>query len=111
MFKFFIMILAILLYDSSVAIGGTLEKWSCQSGPRVYSLRYTAAAVGEAPCKIFFSKKIAGDTGEVILAGKEDSGEIKPIYIAYNDGSYCPKKLQLFLEKQTAAGWICEHAP
>jgi len=111
MFKTLVAIVSMLFFlNAEIALADmvTAEKWLCVNGVAKRVLRLYAPAKGEAPCKVFFTKRTPEDPNDVAMEAREAAGEVKPIYYSTGNGGFCVRMYDRFLkEKQDREDWIC----
>lgn len=110
MFKtFMVAFFAILFLDSTIAVADmvTAEKWTCERDGVVRVVRLYAPAKGEAPCKVFYFKRDPADPTDAKIEADQNSGLLKPIYYAQNNGNFCVRKLNDFIKDREDHTWNC----
>lgn len=109
MFKMFMMaIVGILFLTSNIALGAnTAEKWLCQRDGLKRTIRLAAVVKGEAPCKVFFSKRSDSDPNDVQVEADQDADVIHPIYYSTHNGGFCVRKMDDFREDKEKHLWEC----
>lgn len=103
-------ILGVFLFNSQIALSAdpiTAEKYLCSKTDIARTLRLYAPAVGETPCKVFYSKRVASDPNDVQIEADQNAGLIKPIFYSNNNGEFCVRKMKEFREERVKQGWNC----
>jgi hypothetical protein len=103
-------LLGLFLIDSGVAVAAglpTVEKWLCSRDGLSRTVRLVAVTPGQAPCKIFYAKRVASDPNDVAEEVLQDTGEVHPIFYSDHSGSFCVRKLKEFIEDKKEHVWTC----
>lgn len=102
-------IYGILFWGSEFAFADmqTVEKWSCTREGELRLVRLYAPAKGEAPCKVFYYKRLADDPNDAKQEAEQNSGERKPIYSSVGNGGFCVRKMDAFLDEKAKQKWSC----
>ncbi len=111
MFKtLMVAVLAVVFLNSGIAIGAdpiTAEKWLCTRDVHKRVIRLYAPARGEAPCKVFYTKRTEEDPNDAQTEAKEAAGEIKPIYYSTGNGGFCVRMMDKFVQDKKDHEWSC----
>jgi hypothetical protein len=110
MFKMLVLaIYGIFIWGSDFAFAEmkTVEKWTCSRDDEIRLLRLYAPAKGEAPCKVFYYKRIDSDPTDAQQEAEQNSGDKKPIYYSTGNGGFCVRKMHAFLDDRKEQGWAC----
>lgn len=85
----------------------TAEKWVCMREGLTRTIRLYAPEKGQAPCKVFYSKRVASDPNDVEVEADQNSGIIKPIYYSTGNGGFCVRKMDEFRKEREDHEWSC----
>jgi hypothetical protein len=85
----------------------TAEKWVCTREGLTRTIRLYAPAKGEAPCKVFYSKRTADDPNDVKVEDEQNSGKVRPIYYSNGNGGFCVRKMDEFRKERFLHDWEC----
>lgn len=85
----------------------TAEKWVCTSRGLTRVVRLYAPGVGQAPCKVFYFKRLASYPTDTIQEAAQNAGTVSPIYYSNGNGGFCARKLEAFIEDKKDHSWTC----
>ena len=100
-------IVMFFMFDSFIAIAGTVEKWLCTRQGVSRTIRLVAPTKGGAPCKVFYSKRFTNDLDDSEIEADQDAGRVKPIYYSTGNGDFCVKKMDGQLDDNRDHDWTC----
>lgn len=107
---FMVAVFSLLMLSSEVALSvdmKTAEKWVCSRDGLVRTLRLYAPEKGQAPCKVFYSKRAADDPDDSKVEQDQNDGKVRPIYYSNGNGGFCVRKMDDFRKERLEHDWSC----